>query len=157
MQLDLPFPGRIQTPTESPPCPERAQRAAEPCPERAQRVEGPALSERKRVEGIQFVRIRRARRYILRVRPDGTLRVTVPRGGSRREAEAFVAENQKWIERERRRVGASTRLSVACWFPDSLRGDYVTIHLARTADGLHICYGDRRVACNRTPNAAAGD
>ena len=53
---------------------------------------------------IEFVRMPRARRYILRVRPDGTLRVTVPRGGSRREAEQFVRRHEKWIARERSRV-----------------------------------------------------
>jgi predicted metal-dependent hydrolase len=53
---------------------------------------------------IEFVRVRRARRYILRVRPDGTLRVTVPRGGSRREAEQFVQKHQRWISGERQRV-----------------------------------------------------
>ena len=31
---------------------------------------------------LWFVRNRRARRYILRLRPDGAARVTVPRGGS---------------------------------------------------------------------------
>ncbi len=53
---------------------------------------------------IEFVRVRRARRYILRVRPDGTLRVTVPRGGSRAEGERFAERHQRWIERERERI-----------------------------------------------------
>src|SRR5690606_13806062 len=35
---------------------------------------------------LRVVRHRRARRYILRVLDDGTVRVTVPRGGSNREA-----------------------------------------------------------------------
>src|SRR5688572_18053608 len=39
---------------------------------------------------VYFVRHRRARRYLLRVDADGRLRVTIPRGGSKREAEAFV-------------------------------------------------------------------
>lgn len=43
-------------------------------------------------------------RYILRVRPDGTLRVTIPRGGSRAEASAFLARQVGWIARERARV-----------------------------------------------------
>ena len=59
--------------------------------------------------GIEFVRVRRARRYILRVRQDGTLRVTVPRGGSRREAEQFVRKHEKWIARERARVRVDHR------------------------------------------------
>lgn len=48
--------------------------------------------------------MRRARRYILRVGPDGTLRVTIPRGGSRAEAAAFVVSQAGWIEAERQRV-----------------------------------------------------
>jgi predicted metal-dependent hydrolase len=53
---------------------------------------------------VIFVRMRRAKRYILRVRPDGTLRVTIPRGGSRAEALAFANTQSDWILRERQRV-----------------------------------------------------
>src|SRR6186997_3218074 len=53
---------------------------------------------------IEFVRTPRARRYILRIRPDGSLRVTVPRWGSKREARDFVARQERWIARERDRV-----------------------------------------------------
>jgi hypothetical protein len=48
-----------------------------------------------------FVRHRRARRYILRVMADGSLRVTVPWRGSRAEAERFVGTRHDWIARER--------------------------------------------------------
>ena len=48
-------------------------------------------------EGVLFVRHRRARRYILRVLDDGTLRVTLPRWGSKREALAFVERSTSWI------------------------------------------------------------
>lgn len=44
-----------------------------------------------------FVRHRGARRYILRVDADGRVRVTIPRGGSRREAEAFADRNSSWV------------------------------------------------------------
>lgn len=53
---------------------------------------------------MYFVRHRRARRYVLRVESDGRLRVTIPRGGSRREAEAFVARNVEWVARQRARM-----------------------------------------------------
>lgn len=53
---------------------------------------------------VEFVRVRKARRYIMRVRPDGTLRVTIPRGGSRAEAIAFVGRHVAWIGKERARV-----------------------------------------------------
>jgi predicted metal-dependent hydrolase len=56
-----------------------------------------------------FVRHRRARRYLLRVESDGRLRVTIPRGGSRREAEAFVERNSDWVARQRARIGSGFR------------------------------------------------
>ena len=56
-----------------------------------------------------FVRHRRARRYVLRVDSDGRLRVTIPRGGSRREAEAFVQRNIDWVVRQRARTTTELR------------------------------------------------
>jgi hypothetical protein len=53
---------------------------------------------------VLFVRHPRARRYVVTVRDDGLVRVTVPRWGSLREARAFAAEQQAWIERQRRRM-----------------------------------------------------
>jgi predicted metal-dependent hydrolase len=50
------------------------------------------------------VRHRRARRYLLRVDPDGRVRVTIPRGGSRREADAFLRRNREWVAQERARL-----------------------------------------------------
>jgi len=58
---------------------------------------------------IHFVRVRRARRYVLRVRPDGDLRVTIPRGGSQREALRFADRHLEWARRQRSRVLASRR------------------------------------------------
>ena len=52
----------------------------------------------------EFVRHPRARRYIIHVRLDGTVRVTIPRGGSKREARAFVEQQQQWIDRRRQQV-----------------------------------------------------
>jgi predicted metal-dependent hydrolase len=53
-----------------------------------------------------FVRHRRARRYLLRVEPDGRVRVTIPRGGSRREADAFAGRHLDWIARQRAKMPA---------------------------------------------------
>jgi len=51
-----------------------------------------------------FVRSTRAKRYILRVKGDGSLRVTVPRWGSKREAQQFVERQHAWIEKQRERI-----------------------------------------------------
>jgi predicted metal-dependent hydrolase len=52
---------------------------------------------------LRFVRHPRARRYIIRVQGDGTVRVTVPRWGSKRQAQDFADEQREWIERQQRR------------------------------------------------------
>ena len=61
-------------------------------------------------QAVVFVRHRRARRYIMRVLADGTVRVTLPRWGAKREALAFVEANQAWVadQRLRRRAPAQT-------------------------------------------------
>jgi predicted metal-dependent hydrolase len=53
---------------------------------------------------LLFVRHPRARRYVIRVQPDGTVRVTVPRWGSKRQAQDFAHQQREWIERQRRRM-----------------------------------------------------
>jgi predicted metal-dependent hydrolase len=53
-----------------------------------------------------YVRHRRARRYVVRVDLDGRVRVTIPRGGSRREADAFVQRQTDWIRRQQARYVA---------------------------------------------------
>jgi predicted metal-dependent hydrolase len=47
-----------------------------------------------------YVRHRWARRYILRMLDDGSLRVTLPRWGSKREAQAFVERSGPWIAKQ---------------------------------------------------------
>jgi predicted metal-dependent hydrolase len=51
-----------------------------------------------------FVRHPRARRYVVRVKADGTVSVTIPRHGSKREAAAFAESQRDWIERQRSRL-----------------------------------------------------
>jgi predicted metal-dependent hydrolase len=97
---------------------------------------------------IEFVRVRRARRYILRVRPDGTLRVTVPRGGSCAAGQEFAEKHREWVERERARIRAE-RTSER-WVPGAailFRGERAVISAEPGVGGRTlVTYGDRRVA-----------
>lgn len=52
---------------------------------------------------VLFVRHRRARRYILRVLDDGAVRVTLPRWGTRRDAIAFLQQQDDWVQAQRQR------------------------------------------------------
>jgi predicted metal-dependent hydrolase len=55
---------------------------------------------------LRFVRHRRARRYVLRLCPDGAARVTIPRGGSDAEAKQFAQRNAGWLEKQLLRQSA---------------------------------------------------
>jgi predicted metal-dependent hydrolase len=93
---------------------------------------------------IEFVRMRRARRYILRVRPGGGLRVTIPRGGSRLEAARFVQRQAEWIQQER------SRLLSKAWplqWRDGgavlLRGEPVRLEVSLAEGRTVVRYGGR--------------
>lgn len=55
---------------------------------------------------LVFSRHPRARRYLLRLRPDGSARVTIPRGGSLLEGRKFAERNLVWLERQWEKVCA---------------------------------------------------
>lgn len=90
-----------------------------------------------------FVRNGRARRYILRVLPDATVRVTIPRHGSKREAEAFLRTRSRWIADRRRELEVSRRdtrwrAGQRIWW----RGVQQPVQVTQDADGLRVRCGD---------------
>jgi hypothetical protein len=91
---------------------------------------------------IHFVRVRRAKRYIMRLRPDGALRVTIPRGGSKSEALRFAERHLGWAVRERARQ--RTRPSAAPWRPGTavlLHGEPVPLMIEERAGSIPIRLG----------------
>ena len=54
-----------------------------------------------------FVRHPRARRYVIRVDAAGVVRVTIPRWGSKRDATAFVHQQQAWISKQLQRAAVN--------------------------------------------------
>lgn len=98
---------------------------------------------------IDFVRVPRARKYILRVRPDGTLRVTIPRGGSRAEAVRFVERHLHWVVAERLRV--AEQHAPRRWAPGTaILYEGVPVPLA--VSGTTIVYADRRILLRELPD-----
>jgi predicted metal-dependent hydrolase len=93
----------------------------------ALRTSSPAAGE------LTFVRHPRARRYVVRVNMDGTIRVTIPRGGSKREAAAFAESQRAWITKQRERVERE-RSRPHCELPP----DVVTAARARAARELPV-------------------
>jgi predicted metal-dependent hydrolase len=80
---------------------------------------------------LWLVRHRRARRYVLRLRPDGAARVTVPRGGSAAEARRFAEKHVHWLEQQllrRAAEPAAPRSWMAGW-EIPFRGDLVRLQI----------------------------
>ena len=96
---------RVRTPWHPEPTPNPEPRTPNPAP----RTQHPEPSTRQAAPTrVDFVRHPRARRYVLRVRDDGSVRVTIPRGGSKREAADFARGQGRWIESQRRRLALET-------------------------------------------------
>jgi predicted metal-dependent hydrolase len=88
---------------------------------------------------LLLVRNPRARRYLLRVRPDGAARVTIPRGGSQSEALSFVERNRGWLEQQLERLHAQPRLPMS-WLVGStilFRGEMIPIE-AGESGGIRV-------------------
>jgi predicted metal-dependent hydrolase len=135
VQLDLPF---FRAP--------RGTDVPRPASTPAAEVRPPLDPLIQQYPDIEFVRMRRARRYILRVRPGGGLRVTIPRGGSRAEAARFVERQAAWIQKERARV-RSIAVPVQ-WRTGGtvlLRGERVTVEVFEVQGRLVARYGERSV------------
>ena len=102
---------------------------------------------------VHFVRMRLARRYIIRVRPDGSFRVTIPRGGSRREAEAFLQQHRAWAEGERVRVLAQH--APVQWVDGDeilLRGAHVRLRVVRHGGVSWLELGPHRLRLADVPS-----
>jgi predicted metal-dependent hydrolase len=89
---------------------------------------------------LLMVRNPRARRYLLRLRPDGTARVTIPRGGSMALARQFVERHAAWLERELQRLQSQPR-KPAVWMIGTeilLRGNAVRIEAGFNSDNKEV-------------------
>jgi predicted metal-dependent hydrolase len=95
---------------------------------------------------VAYVRHRRARHYIIHVTDDGSLRVTVPRGGSRHQADRFVREKASWIEREQYRLALGRSLRRR---DDERRvcldGEELVVEIADSASGRDARFGSHVV------------
>jgi len=68
-----------------------------------------ALQVGSRAVPLLMVHHPRARRYLLRLRPDGTARVTIPRRGTISAARDFAARNIGWLEQQFHRLAAQPK------------------------------------------------
>jgi predicted metal-dependent hydrolase len=97
-----------------------------------------------RLVSLLMVHHPRARRYLLRLRPDGTVRVTIPRRGTISAARDFALRNIGWLEQQFQRMAAQPNVYVNWNLGTEIlfRGNLV--HIETDADGL-IRFGTEQV------------
>lgn len=103
-----------------------------------------ALLIRGRAVRLSLVRNRRARRYILRLSPDGAARVTIPRGGSAVQARQFVQKNISWIENQLLRQAAQPASS-KIWIPGTeilFRGEPTRLRVDMNSGNRQVYLGN---------------
>lgn len=86
----------------------------------------------------------RARRYLLRLRPDGTARVTIPRRGTAADAWNFASRNIGWLEQQLQRLAASPKTPAAWQVGTEILFRGEKIRLETEADGV-IRFGTERL------------
>jgi predicted metal-dependent hydrolase len=105
--FDEPDTPRLPQAGEAPP-PYHTRRQAVPVPAgESSTSESSTFSVESPGPAVEYVRHPRARRYLIRVRLDGSVRVTIPRRGSRREAVEFYDRQREWIRSQQQRVAAA--------------------------------------------------
>ena len=87
----------------------------------------------------------RAKRYLLRLRADGSARVTVPRGGTLKEGRAFAERNLPWLEVQLQKVAARNQPPKSWQLGTELllRGELLPL-LALEGKRSHIQLGTER-------------
>jgi predicted metal-dependent hydrolase len=102
---------------------------------------------------VTIARNPRARRYLLRLNKDFTVRLTIPRGGSLSEAQSFLQRNIAWLERSASRLANRPRIPNE-WLlgtPILWRGELVPIE-GDHCDGAapSVRFGNQTVRLNQS-------
>jgi hypothetical protein len=103
---------------------------------------------------LLMVRNPRARRYLLRLQPDGTARVTIPRGGTPDVARQFVERHAVWLERQLQQLQTHPG-KPAVWRIGTeifLHGNRVRIEAGLNGESQAVSFGGESV---QVPDPAA--
>ncbi|MGH9592312.1 MAG: M48 family metallopeptidase, partial [Bryobacteraceae bacterium] len=112
-----------------------------------------AISVRLERQGLKLkiVRHPRARRYLLRLAPDGVARLIIPRRGSRAEALRFLEQNEAWLLKRFRHWQSARRL----WIHGTaflFRGEPVTLEVTADASNVKLRFADQVLDASSQPD-----
>lgn len=106
------------------------------------------LEVRGRRRPLTVVRHARARRYLLRLQPDGSVRLTIPRRGSLAEGRHFAERHMEWLGRQLDRLAAQPvksrqwRRGTEIFF----RGELVALAAGLNGEKNIVRCGDENIA-----------
>jgi predicted metal-dependent hydrolase len=109
-----------------------------------------ALQVGTRAVPLLMVHHPRARRYLLRLRPDGTARVTIPRHGSISAARDFAARNIGWLEQQFQRLAAQPKTPSSWQIGTEILFRGLPARIELDADGF-IRFGTERLKVAEIP------
>ena len=101
---------------------------------------------------ILYKRNARAKNYLIYVRRDGTLRVTIPKYGTQSQAYQFVCEKESWIQRQRDKIHAAD-WKPSEWAPGTLvwfEGTRLPLTSQERADQIWIRIGSLEFPARNT-------
>jgi predicted metal-dependent hydrolase len=96
---------------------------------------------------LRVVRSPRARRYLLRLQPDGVARLVLPRRGSRAEALRFLARNESWLL-EHFRQWQTVQAKRRPWAHGTsfqFRGEQIILQIESSSEGARLRFSDRLI------------
>jgi len=97
---------------------------------------------------VHLVRPSRARRYLLRLQTDGTVRLAIPRRGSRAEGIRFLERSETWLLKQstqwHKRNAAKRPWTDATRF--LFRGEEVVLHVENSDEELRLRFSDQLIA-----------
>jgi predicted metal-dependent hydrolase len=101
------------------------------------------LDVRERRIPLAMVRSHRARRYLLRLRADGSARLTIPRRGSFIEGRRFAERNTEWLARQLERLPTHPAKAKQCSVGAEIlfRGELVKLEAGMNGEASAIRFG----------------
>ena len=99
------------------------------CPQPKQEATASSIQLDDKTVPLLFIHNPRSKRYIFRIRPDGTARVTIPRRGSLKAAREFAEKNAGWLQRQLERLATRPVRNTAWQIGTEIlfRGEVATI------------------------------
>lgn len=94
---------------------------------------------------VHLVRRPRARRYLLRLQPDGNARLVIPNRGTQAEALRFLQRSEPWLLKQSNLWRSRKRLP---WTNDTrfpFRGREVVLRVTHASDRVELAFADERL------------